>query len=192
MLLQRDLVLDILLRAQPVTRLARVARDHAVPFHGADLLQRIHGLQREEVDHAKARKAADGHEIDEEDDPVLRQAHHERAVGVIQAGVRELHDLAAEPDDAPGVIDKLVGQRRGRVGQFLEPHFRLLVRDDRGARVLERLAAGDVVEVVVAVNQVFDRLAGDLADFRDVVGAAGGPAVGDGIGGDDPLPGERK
>ena len=54
----------------------------------------------------------------------------------------------------------------------------------RGAGVLERLAAGDVVEVVVAVDQVLDRLVGDLLDLVDVLLPAGRPAVGDRIGGD--------
>ena len=54
----------------------------------------------------------------------------------------------------------------------------------RGAGVLECLAAGDVVEVVVAVDQVLDRLVGDLLDLVDVGLPAGRPAVGDRIGGD--------
>src|SRR5206468_5988893 len=45
---------------------------------------------------------------------------------------------------------------------------RSLVRDERGAGVLERLAAGDVVEVVVTVDHVLDRLARDLLDLVDV------------------------
>jgi hypothetical protein len=43
-----------------------------------------------------------------------------------------------------------------------------LVGDDDGAGVLERLASGDVVEVVVAVDQVLDRLGRDLLDLVDV------------------------
>ena len=39
------------------------------------------------------------------------------------------------------------------------------MRDDGRASILERLAAGDVVEVVVAVDQVADRRLSDLADL---------------------------
>ena len=61
---------------------------------------------------------------------------------------------------------------------------RVLVRDDLGAGILERLAAGDVIEVMVAVHQELDRLVGDLLDLVDVLLAAGWAAVGDGIGRD--------
>ena len=64
------------------------------------------------------------------------------------------------------------------------------MRDDRGARILERLAAGDVVVVVVAVDQVLDRLVGDLLDLVDVGGHRLRPPVADGIGGDHAVPGD--
>jgi hypothetical protein len=66
----------------------------------------------------------------------------------------------------------------------------ILVTDDARTRILERLAAGRVIEVVVAVDQVLDRLVGDLPDFVDVLLAAGRPAVGDRIGRDDAVLGD--
>ena len=68
--------------------------------------------------------------------------------------------------------------------QHGKPLFGALVRDHPGAGVLERLAAGNVVVVMVAVDQILDRLAGDLLDLVDVGLAAGRPAVGDWIGRD--------
>jgi hypothetical protein len=58
-----------------------------------------------------------------------------------------------------------------RILQGLEPRGGVLVRDDPGAGVLERLAAGDVVEVVMAVDQELDRLVGDLLDLVDILPA---------------------
>jgi len=40
--------------------------------------------------------------------------------------------------------------------------FARIVRDKCSARFLERLAAGDVVEMVVAVDNVLDRFVGDF------------------------------
>ena len=49
-----------------------------------------------------------------------------------------------------------------------EPFLGPPMRDDLCARILERLAAGDVIVVVVAVDQILDRLLGDLADFVEI------------------------
>src|SRR6516162_1129410 len=57
----------------------------------------------------------------------------------------------------------------------------LLVRDDGGSGVLECLAAGDVVIMMIAVDQIFDWLVRDLLDFIDILLAAVRPAVGDRI-----------
>src|SRR5262249_29312605 len=59
-----------------------------------------------------------------------------------------------------------------------------------GAGILERLAAGDVIVVVVAVDQELDRLVGHLLDLGGVVLAAGRPAVGDRIGRDHAVLGD--
>ena len=67
-----------------------------------------------------------------------------------------------------------------------------LVRDDRGAGVLERLAAGDVIEVVVAVDQELDRLVRHLLDFGDVVLPGCRPAVADRIGRDHAILGDNE
>src|SRR5215475_12694983 len=60
----------------------------------------------------------------------------------------------------------------------------LPVRDDARAGVLERLAAGDVVVVVMAVDQIFDRLIGHLLDFVDIGLTTSRAAIGNRIGGD--------
>jgi len=83
-----------------------------------------------------------------------------------------------------------LGQWRVRVGQRLEMGHDVLVRDDLGAGVLERLAAGDVIVVVMAVHQVLDRLVGDLLDLVDILLAALRPAVGHRIGRDHAILGD--
>jgi len=69
---------------------------------------------------------------------------------------------------SPGAVHRFVGQHRVRILERDEALARSLVRDERGAGVLERLAARDVVEVVVAVDHVLHRLARDLLDLVDV------------------------
>lgn len=76
----------------------------------------------------------------------------------------------------------LVRQDRGRVLEHGEALFRRLVRNDYCAGVLERLAAGDVIEMVVAVDQVLDRLVGYLLDFVDIGHHGFRAAVADRIG----------
>ena len=88
------------------------------------------------------------------------------------------------------VADRLVRDDGVRILQHLEPLGRVLVRDDPRAGVLERLAAGDVVEVVVAVDQVLDRLVGDLLDLVDILLPAGRAAIGDRIGRDHAVLGD--
>src|SRR5262249_61693582 len=61
-----------------------------------------------------------------------------------------------------------------------------------GTSVLEWLAAGDVVEMVMAVDQELDGLVGDLFDLGDIVLSTGRPPVGDGIGRDDAVPGNNE
>ncbi|HEY7649713.1 MAG TPA: hypothetical protein VID04_11975, partial [Methylomirabilota bacterium] len=56
--------------------------------------------------------------------------------------------------------------------------------EDRRPRVLERLAAGDVIVVVVAVDQVPDRCLRDLADLREIGHRRLRPQEGDRVGGD--------
>jgi hypothetical protein len=80
----------------------------------------------------------------------------------------------------------------GRVGvlELLEPLGGALVRDELGAGVLKRLAARDVIVVVVAVDHIFDRLVGDLPDRIDVLLAALRLAVGDRVCGNDTVLGD--
>ena len=102
----------------------------------------------------------------------------------------QLERRAAELDRA--ALSPIVssGSTRVRIVQRLEALLGAAVRDEGGAGVLERLAAGDVIVVVVAVDQVFDRLVGDLLDLVDILLAARRPAVGDRVGGDHALLGD--
>ncbi|MCD9295934.1 hypothetical protein LUR18_25515 [Bradyrhizobium diazoefficiens] len=59
------------------------------------------------------------------------------------------------------------------------------MRDEGGAEILEWLAAGDVVVVMMAVDDVFDRLVGDRLDRVDI--GLGGSQVGDRVGCDHAL-----
>ena len=86
---------------------------------------------------------------------------------MVRAEVVQLERRVPKRDRARGV-DRLVRQDRVRIPQREKPLLGPRVRDDRGARILERLAARDVVEVLVAVDQVLDRLARDLLDLVDV------------------------
>ena len=65
-----------------------------------------------------------------------------------------------------------------------QPLLGALVRDHHGAGILERFAAGDVVVMVVAVDQIFDGLVGDLLDLGDIGHRRLRPAIADRIGGD--------
>jgi hypothetical protein len=86
--------------------------------------------------------------------------------------------------DRPVLIDGLVGNHRVRIFESGESLFRSLVRDELGACIFERLAAGDVIEVVVAVNHVPDRLVRDLLDLFYIGRHRLGAAVADRVGRD--------
>src|SRR6266404_9544008 len=86
---------------------------------------------------------------------------------MVEADVAQLERRVTERDRALGVY-RLVRQDRVRILEYRQALLGPLVRNDRGAGVLEGLAAGDVIEVLVAVDQVLDRLARDLLDLVDV------------------------
>jgi len=83
---------------------------------------------------------------------------------VIGTEIEQFDRGAAERDNSL-IAYRLVRQRRVRVFERSQMLRDLLVRDDRGPSVLECLAAGDVIVVMVAVDQIFDRLVGDLLDL---------------------------
>ena len=147
------------------------------------------GLERIDVDEAAARERADRDRVDDEHDLLLRQPHHQGRVGVVEPEIAQFERRAAELDHLL-VADQLVRDDGVRVLQHLQPLGRVLVRDDARAGVLERLAARDVVEVVVAVDQVLDRLVGDLLDLVDILLPAGRAAIGDRVGRDDAVLGD--
>ena len=108
---------------------------------------------------------------------------------MIEAEIEQFERGAAELDDLL-VADRLVRKDGVRIVERLEPRGGGLVRDHARAGILERLAACDVIEVVMAVDQILDRLVGDLLDRIDVLLTALRPAVGDRIGGDDAVLGD--
>ena len=98
----------------------------------------------------------------------------------------------AEGDGPALVAYGLVGQHRMRVSELGEALLGAPMRDDRGASILQGLASGDVIEMVVAVDQILDGLVGDLLDLIDVGLPTCRPPVGDRIGGDDAGTGDNE
>jgi hypothetical protein len=163
--------------------------NHALPIHRHDLLDELLGFQRVEVDHAEARDRSDRDGVDQEDDLFLRQPHHDVGIRMVGAEIAQLERGAAERNGLVGV-ERLVGQDRVGIAQRREPFRHPPVRDDARAGILERLAAGDVVIVMMAVDQIFDRLVGHLPDLVDIGLSAGRAPVGDRIGGDYAVAGD--
>ena len=60
------------------------------------------------------------------------------------------------------------------------------MRNESGAGILERLTAGDVVGMAVAIDDVADRRLRDFADFGKI-GRCSRAILADRIGGDDPF-----
>ncbi len=71
---------------------------------------------------------------------------------MVETDVSQLERGAPERD-GPLLVERLVGQRRGRISEDGEALLRSLVGDDFRAGILERLAAGDVVVMVMAVDR---------------------------------------
>jgi hypothetical protein len=116
-----------------------------------------------------------------EHDLLPRQPHHQRAVGVVLADIVELERGPAERYVALAV-DDLVGDDNVNGLERLDTGLGILVRDKGRAEVLERLATGDVVEMAVAVDDVFDRRLGDGLDRVDI--GLRRPPLADRVGGD--------
>ena len=106
-------------------------------------------------------------EIDGEEDLLPREPHDQRRVGMVEADIAELERGVSELN-RPAGVDGLIGQYRGGILEHREARFRPRMRDDGGPRLLERLAARDVIEMVVAVDQVLDRLRRDLFDLLQI------------------------
>ena len=147
-------------------------------------LDRVFGLQRIEIDHAAARYGCHGDQVDHENDLFLRKPHHQRRIRVVEADVLQLELSAAEHDGAAFVADRLVWHDGMRILQHGKALFGALVRDHPRAGVLERLAAGNVVVVMVTVDEILDRLVRDLLDLVDVGLPARRTPVGNWIGRD--------
>jgi hypothetical protein len=83
-----------------------------------------------------------------------------------------------------------VRQERVLLLQFEETFFGPPMRYERGAEVLERFSARDVIVVMMAVDDVFDRLVRNGLDRVDI--GLGWTQIGNGIGRDDALRGHDK
>jgi hypothetical protein len=108
---------------------------------------------------------------------------------MIAADIDEIERSVAELDGLL-VVDHLIrhhdiGEQRVLLLQFEQALLGAPLRDEGRAEILERLAAGDVIVMVVAVDHVFDRLVGDGLDGVDI--GLGRTLVGNRVGGDDAL-----
>src|SRR5215510_9159055 len=166
---QAELVARVLLGAEPAVGRAGMAGNQPLPIH---------------VDEAAAGHRPDRDRVDNEHDLLTRQPHHDVRVGVIEAEIGELQRGATELDRL-GRVEGLVDRHHQRILQLVEPLLGAFVRNHASAGVLEGLAAGNVVEMMVAVDQIADRLVGDLLDLIDVVLHALRPRIADRISGDD-------
>jgi hypothetical protein len=83
---------------------------------------------------------------------------------VIEPNVDQLNGCAAEIKRAL-LIDGLIGQRSGWILQKRQALLRPFVGDDLGAGVLERLATGDMVVVMMFVDQVLYWFDSNLFDL---------------------------
>src|SRR5262245_39303036 len=132
-----------------------MAGNKRFPIHRDDLLQPFLDVRYISVGHAAELYALDRNPIDSEDDLLPRQAHHQSAVGMVLAHIVELERCATERDVA-SAVDNLVGDDDIIRLERGDTVLRIPVRDEGRAKVLERLATGDVVEMAVAVDDVFD------------------------------------
>ena len=111
---------------------------------------------------------------------LLRQVHHQHVVGVLDAGDVAHLDRAGPVAQLPTVAHALHGRLPARSREVIGPHRRRrrddlleeratrVLRDDRRAFTREGAHAAGVIEVVMAHDQVLDRLARhQLAGFRD-------------------------
>jgi hypothetical protein len=131
-----------------------MTRDQNVELELLDLPDRLDPVRKVRVRKILVRQPRDRDEVDREHGALVGEAHHDQVVRVTAARVDQLHRLATELDG------HLV--REGDVGHGRWP----LLPDDRALgvvvcdhdRLLEHLAAGDVVSVIMAVDHVSDGL----------------------------------
>src|SRR6266550_5357737 len=131
--------------------------DQAIPVERDHLADEGLGLQREDVDEAAAEERTDRNGVDHEDDLFLGQPHHDVRIGMVEAKIDQLERRAAELDRLL-VVEELIWHHGERVFGGDKMRLDVLVPDDARARILERLAAGRMIEMMVTVNQVLDWL----------------------------------
>src|SRR6185312_3934307 len=150
---QREDILCVLLGAEPAVGLSGMTGDQPVPVQCEHLLDELLGLEGIDIDEAATRKCSYGDGIDDENDLFLWQSHDQVRVGMIEAKVLQFERGTAESDRPAIVVDHLVRKRGIVVVEHGKAFLRPLVRDNGCAGIFEGLAAGDVVVVVMAVDQ---------------------------------------
>src|SRR6476646_9221990 len=86
---------------------------------------------------------------------------------MIAACVNEIERRAAKLDRTFAVYH-LIGNDEVRGLQLGKPLFGAAMRDDGRALILEHFAAGSVVVVMMAIDQILDRSLGDFPDFLQI------------------------
>src|SRR5688572_18846703 len=99
---------------------------------------------------------------------------------MVRSDIGQLQRSSAQRDGSL-TVDGFVRYDGVRLLQGLQALLRPSVRDDSRTSLLECLPSGDVIEVMVAVDQIANRLVGDLANFGQVLCAALRAAVPDGV-----------
>src|SRR5688572_8991208 len=182
------LILHILPGTEPAAR-SGMAWNQAIPVHREDSLDGFFSFHRVEVDHATSGHLPDGQQIHDKHETLFGQPHHQRAVGMVGSDISQFERRSAQYDGSLA-IDGFVRQDGVRLVADLEALLCSSVCHNARAGLLECLATGYVIEVVVAVNQIADRLVGNLADFRQVLRATLRAAVTDRIRHDDTVVGD--
>src|SRR5262249_22870772 len=145
----------------------RMTGNERLPIHRDDLFQPLLDVGHISVGHAAELHALDRDPVDREDDLLLRQPHHQRAVGMILADIVEFERGATERD-VPLAANYLVGNDHVIGLERSNAGLGVGVGDKGRAEILECLAAGDVVEMAVAVDDVLDRRLGHGLDRVDI------------------------
>ena len=158
-----------------------VTRRQDVEVELLDASQRVHPVRVVRIGEGAEGQAPGRYEIDREQRALLGEEHHDRVVRVVAAHVDELDLLAAELQ-RHAVREGDVGHR-GRAAFADDRGLGPLVRNHRRG-VGEDLAAGAVVGVVVAEDEVLD---GPVEPLVDLGFEPGGRLRVDGVGGDHPL-----
>ena len=127
-----------------------MARNETLPIHRENLLDRFFPFQRVGINHGETWEASDWQKVYDKNDLFLRKSHDQRAVRVIAADIRQFQPSASKRDHAAGIADTAIGQDRIRLIERREAFLDVLMRNECPTKRLERLAASDVVVMMMA------------------------------------------